>query len=442
MADETKTVLAGATVTVYLSGGTQVRRRRAPDLPGTEGPPREERPPPPVEISLYHIHTFQSYLSSTGLNEYTQERLEASIFLGDGELARLRSYIVAHLDAVEIGGSGRTAWSQARASSDSTETDGLLATMYFTRVDNGFRESRPFISCTETWAKAVPPAVQLADLDAQIERDEAKYLAGDIDEGYEVQWAVARRAEIAAYSLESWTRNASRYIGREGTMRAHLVDGLWSLGFDSGRHCQPWEANDSVNYIVTESIYPSFNDASEPTARVGATQATRVEIFAAPQLWQYLVQWEALYAIGTLWFVSIVAIPQTGTFVDALPLLPRPYSLAGPGFTGGNSEAISLWVEGTLTYGRMLAADDALNTISPFFFIILVQRIGGRVSIIELDQPARSLCAMLRVYENGSTAHLTRFIHRRTVLNRAGETVDVVPLQTDLVTGFDILDVA
>src|SRR6185369_7941675 len=324
-------------------------------------------------------------------------------------------------------------WSAAQPAGGSVESDGLVLASRFHR--EGATVERPVLGLTPEWAPRATYTRRLEDLDAAIARLDA---AGGSDPGLPALHEARERVERER--LESWTTDALAYATHEGTQRPALLPGAYDLGLSSLRHLQSWDSWDTANFKITEEPLFTAGESALPQALAANAAHREFDVFCGPQMWEYLVQWYDFYAIGTIWFVELVAIPNTGVFAGPLPILPRPYALSGSTQFAHNSDAISRYVERTNTYARMRQQALAYQTFTPWFFIIYLGSVGGRVTLMQINQPAGGLCARVDVPVGAS--RLTRYVWRRTELVRPNEIVDQLSLNIPgEVIGIDLADV-
>ena len=407
---------AGARIPLELVRARAARRAaEASRLPADSGPVDLLSRP---AIRYYFLHSV--YTQDTAVrSSYDPIMLEASIALSYTDLHLLEQAMLSQLARVEVVGSGREIWSTAQPAAGTVETDGLLLASRFRR--GGYTHVRNVLGLTPEWSPRAPYTARRDDLDRAIASLTA---AGGTDQG--LPDLRAARARVDRERLESWTTDALTYALREGTQRPALSPGAYDLGLSSLRHLQSWDSWDTANFKITEAPNYYAAESSLPAAVAATNEHREFDIFSAPQYWEYLIQWYDLYLIGTLFFVSLVAIPNTGVFVGPLPILPKPYRLSGSAQNAANSVAVSAYVARTNAYARMREQALAIQTFSPFFFIFYVGSIGGRVTLMQLNQPARTLCA--RVDTPVGAARVTRYVWRRTELVRPNVIVDQVPL--------------
>ncbi len=390
-------------------------------------------PDVPPRVAYYLLQTRYQENLAGGVVQYTQPLIEGSIAQNRNDMAVRREIFLDNLGDgyVTHFNSGRQFPSPARIGAGTTETDGLVAASLW--HDRGVVRRRELIALTPEWSRRVDRETRLTDLDAHVAR-----LPSDSPS---IPTLGVARGAIDAERLEAWDAPSRRYyVGYEGTHAPALQTGAYDLGFDSLRSLQSWQSWDTANFKVTKEPFFLAPEASLPRAAVGPGHSSAFEIYCGPQVFEYLVRWQTLYIIGTIWFYALVAIPQIGVFADALPVLPVPYRLAGAGQHGNNADAVSRLVEQTRTYHRMIQQDEAFQTFTAIFFIILVGRIAGATEIINLNQPLGTLCAVVKS-RPGYGGNVTRYVWRRTTLVRPNTVVDILPLNTADVIGENILTV-
>jgi hypothetical protein len=381
-------------------------------------------------IAFYMLHTRYAR-TPEARDSYGPILLELGVLIDEYSRAVADHSMLDFLgtEPFALEGSGREIWPTVRLQAGSPVTDGLFLTTRL-RSANGDVDEREVIGLTHEWSPRVPYTLRSEDLRALIATTptDAPGLPG-------LKAALVKNDREA---LESWDFAGQYFVGADGTQLPALVPGAYDLGVRCLRHAQPWDSWDEANYVVTVAPVAAAPHVGMPAARAATNMSTSFDVFLAPQYLSYLVQWYAIYAIGTIFFLSFVAIAQTGIFVGPLPILPKPYSLDGGTQNAANGVAISEYVRQTQTYARMIAADLALNSYSPFFFIILTERIGGRVTLIQRIQPAGVLCAVVDCRAGDGPA-VRRYVYRRTPLVRDEPIVDQVALNTPDVIGADQL---
>jgi hypothetical protein len=428
---EERRVRIGARVPVYMEFEARpvLRPVARPELHGTPENPVAIEPP---SLSFYYLHTFCDTTGATvpgPLNTYIQISLESSLAFGDFQRATIRALLLdAWNETHTLLGSGRVVPSAMPFGAGTTETDGLLAGVLFEQRDTVVR--RELIGLTSEWSRRVPVETRIEDIDGMLAGMDATDPARQTLVGY--------RRTAEKEGLEAWSDSVLNYAGLEGTLRPHaLLAGTYALGVASERHLQSWAAWDEVNYKVTILPRASALRVDAPRVRVGEGEHSRVRVYCAPQVLQYVYQWYSIYIVGTAFFFSEVAIASTGGFIDALPALPFAYSLGTSHGNARNSYAVSAFVEQKLSYRATLAADRALETWTPFFFFFLIARIQGKVTLTQINQPSGILAAVTS--SGPAETPYVQYVWRATELVRPNIVLDQLALSTREVLGDDVL---
>ena len=433
MTRETITVPSGSRVVVELVRG---RKARTATATKTELRARGQVVPRrfPCRTAVYDLGTAYGYDLYTGdvRSKYTQSPLESSVAFNGFDRATVREVLLANLGETVVADSGRQIQRPYRFQvNEETAATGTVLKHY----QLGATRRNPLSVEDETWARRVPAADRVDEIN-----DRLTAISTTASERQALLTALAQaRREVD----EQWDAATRIRRGWEGTASAALTDGLWDVGLDSAVHYQPFELWDTAEFkVTTEPVFGATETGPIPV-NVGPRQSSWTDLYVAPQLHQWTLQWQTIYVIGTIFFWAEVAIPQTGTFMERLPFFPYPYRMGGPqGGLFSNSYALSRIGERTRTYHAMLRADEAHQTFSPFFFIILVARIGGRVQLNYRNIPAGTLCAVLESRASaGGPLGGRRYVWRREQLTRNNSVFDFQPFQTSEVIGYDVLDV-
>lgn len=440
MAEQSKVYRPDETAVVVMVPRPEPAAPADPFDPRLRGRPRPVGGTDPAEISVYDIgSSYRAAPTATeGAPRFVSSFTEISHEMSGagevppGDLVLVRDAQLGQLARVTVSGSGREIWSAVRFGAGSAETDGTATTLTYQRVDAGEQLTRQvLVSATTRWSPKVPTALRLADIDAEIDREGPDSPAR--------QSLLEARAAYDAEKYEVWDPLSESRIRREGTARPQLLDGRYRLGVESVRHYQPLAPTD--DYRATSTANATGPVAPWPEIQTGPLDMTRIELFLAPQIYRFTLQWAALYEIGTLFFSSTVAIPKTVVYRDRLPFFPFAYQFQGPPnpVLNPNDGAISYSARFKLAYRRALAEDEAYQQFTPFFYIILIGRIGGRWLITQLSLPVDTLCAVVYRSQNGG-ARAPTYIWRRTALVRPFVPIDFGQLNTPEVLGFGILD--
>jgi hypothetical protein len=425
------TVPTGSRVTVELH---RARRRRRAGASGGELPDhaRAVYRRYPARAGVYDLGTvyqFDHYPGLAAVSKYNQIGLESDVLFRSTARARVREALLSNLTETTVADSGRRILSPYRFQV-SGETDTAATALFYHQ--SGRTERVALSGESESWAARIPAATQEATLTARLDSRPA--------DAPERQTLIEARAAVRRERYEQWDAVSRPRRGREATAAAYLTDGLWEQGFDSYRIYQPFTSWDRVNFKITAE--PSFAAADvEPIkVEVGPYGSSWTDVLVAPQMHQWTLQYYARYAVGTLFFTALVAWPTTGTFLERLPFYPFPYDEAGALVLGRNERALSFMAARSRPYAQMLAFDRAVEVYSPYFFVILIDRVGGRIALNWRNIAAGTLAAVIRTRAGDAVAG-TRYVWRRTELVRPNTQFDFQGLFTREVAPFHLLDV-
>lgn len=425
---DSRTVPAGSTVTVVVDHRPPPSARKKP-----EPPQLHDRPDPapyvePVAVELYDMGVAYRESFNEAANEtrsdYGEISLESSNSLNDTDLALVRGYLLSNLTETVVAHSGRAISSAYRLQSNSSETDGTITTVKFEQHGT-VRNGNP-LGETQEWARKVPVATRLADIDAII-------ASTSTADSSQVKYA-EKRDEAFRETWERWEPQAASRTGKDGTLRKRLTEGRWSAGIDSYVAYQPWLAWDTANFKVTREERASADEVAFPSATSGSGQSTRYRVFMAPQLMQWQCRWTALYFFGTIFSQGTFTLFAVTQWCDRLPMFPFAYQLSQVG-NEANWPIISRRISQTQHYDALLALDRAVEVFSGFLIVILEARLAGRWSIRFRSIAANTLCAKVQAYYNGSPFPVTRYIWRRVERVRANDLLDRGELSTAEVIG-------
>ena len=360
-------------------------------------------PPPPVRTPItacpFDLGSF--YVATDGVGAFYEINTEQATTMSRAALARVTEDMVGGVRYVNVANSGREIMSPYQLQAGTTETDGFITALSLTGRGQAARTVQ-LLAQGERWLPRPTMATRLAQC--------AILTTAGVD-------MTEERRTFERERLEAWDVHTVGRVGREGTVRfTGALDGQYSLSASSLRTFLPFDVANADDYIITEDPSPLAAHVACPPLYTGNHLAASVDVFLAPRLYEYVIQWIAYYFFASVYgYFAFVPLPQTGSFVMRLPFYPKAYDLNSHsgGIGGTNSVAMSERIRRTLTYARMILADILRSFISSTFIFVFDRREEGRWTLYQREIPKHALCAVLRFRYASRKPALTRYIWKR-----------------------------
>lgn len=357
--------------------------------------------------------------------QYLEISMEERINAPAEDRVAIMSVLVDARRRVAVIRSGRDAWTTWALPGASTETDAMAVRVTLRHVETHAERPYELQGDTESWRRA-------RTADERVEEYEERVASATDPAEAERLRTVLERAR--QHSFEGWYPQIAGRVGRDGTLTARLSPGSYTAAFESAANLyNPCDPADEENYATKVLPGSATEDTGAPRFPVGVRQSSHVEYWAVPAVHEITVSWWAHYAWGTLFSGGDFFIPQVRRWRQRLPVFPYAFGLGGGGQSATNDVAVSEQLERSVNYREMIAADRFLETFSPFFFVILIERIEGQYLWGFGDYLAGTLAGIYRVDAVDYFVYRTTTEFRSAVAFAAGtvSTGDVQPF-----TGF------